>query len=54
MHEQLGSIIGCLIVRLKYYTVEYFGVLIYSPGLVQAFQILVQMDLFINILKFAF
>ena len=39
------------VAQIKYYTVEYFGIMIYTTGLVQALQMLVQMDLFINILK---
>ena len=37
-----------------YYTEEYFGVLVYAIGLAQALQALVQMYLFINILKCTF
>ena len=54
MHKQLGIITRCFIAQLKYYTMEHFGVLIHTTGLVQALQILAQMDLFINILKYAF
>ena len=50
MHEQLSTIIRCFFSQLKYYTAEYFAILIYTTVLVQALQILEQMDLFINIL----
>ena len=54
IYEQLGTIIRCIITKLKYYTMEYFGVLIHTIGLEQALKILAQMDLFINILKYTF
>ena len=35
IYEQLGTIIRCFIAQLKYYIVEYFGVLIQTTGLAQ-------------------
>ena len=54
MHGLLGTIIRCFLAQLKYYTTEYLSVLIHTTGLTRALQTLVQMDLFINILKYAF
>ena len=54
IHKQLGTIIRCFVAQLKFYTVEYFGILIYTTGVAQALQTSVEMDFFITILKFAF
>ena len=41
IYKQLGTIIRCFVAQLKYYTVEYFGILILTTSLVQALQALV-------------
>ena len=50
----MGTTLRYFVAQLKYYAMEYFGVLVYTTVLVQALQKSAQIDLFINILKYTF